>query len=117
MKNYLCILLLTLSFNSANAAGTSESTSFKCQDTKLCNEAAQICGKLAGISYGRKTCVAETIAPHPDYVWQREVTVEHCMGHLPIAATLNDSLLYETFMTNYQAEFERSFQASGCAKP
>lgn len=114
MKNYLCLIILTLSFNFAKANATNDVSSFHCQNTQFCKEAAQVCGKLAGINWGRKTCVNKTVAPHLDYVWRKEVTTEHCIGFLPIVATLNAPELYEAFSASYQAEFRSSFQASGC---
>lgn len=107
-----CCLASGLSSYSMNALA--EEPSFHCENTNQCNLAAQLCGQIAGTTVGRDICQSKSSAPHPDFVWQREVKFLHCMGYLPIIATLNDDVLYNLFITGYQSTFAASYKAAGC---
>lgn len=99
---------------SYSAGARAEEPSFHCENTNQCNVAAQLCGQVAGVTRGRDVCLSKSPLPHPDSVWQQEVQFLHCMGYLPIIATLNDDVLYNLFITGYQNTFTASYKAAGC---
>lgn len=117
--NYVVCLLLINSFLFCSAKADENfdvDVKLHCENTKKCEEAANICGYLAGIQFGSQVCQSteKKDPPHPDYIWQREVKIRHCMGALPIIATMGDNLLYGTFLRAYNQAYSYAHSVAGC---
>lgn len=97
-------------------AGATPIDSFNCQQTDHCIAAAKSCGAMVGIEIGAKVCRGESAKPDPEYVWSNEVKGQHCMGFLPIIATINDQTLSIPFITAFEEYYSASIRAAGCIR-